>query len=340
MVMKGSHTAAKCIAIVACALAWLPASAAVKHVLCDKGQSLQEAVSKARGTGAPLEVFVSGTCNENVDIERDISIQGDSAVISGRVRVFGPHSAVLSNLTITGPGNGLIILGGRTRILNSDISYNEGSGLVVRHNGTAILRGTQVSHNAGRGIEIQASLADIANSNVLENADSGIVANDRSHLFFSAGRVSDNEQLGIIIANNSSISLSEAQVTGNQDIGIFMNLSSSGVFNNNEIADNARQGLEVDDGSSADVVGGSIHNNAEFGMYLSFHAAVRLFGPQIFHNGLDGVILMKDSGLVVGEGTAIYENGFAAISCLDKESSAEIAEPWAIWPIICVDQEF
>ena len=68
------------IAALALGLAALPVSAMTRTVNCDKGQTIQAAIEKSESRAERLEIFVSGTCNENVVIRRsEVTIDGGGA---------------------------------------------------------------------------------------------------------------------------------------------------------------------------------------------------------------------------------------------------------------------
>ena len=89
-------------------------------------------------------------------------------------------------------------------------------------------------------------------------------------------------------------------------------------------------------------VGGSIRGNGENGIFLSLHSIVRLlFGVRVYGNEGDGVTVLQDSGLIVGEDSFVPSNkSGTAVYCGDKESSLAI-DPTAIVGVVnCPDPDF
>ena len=77
-------------------------------VNCDVGQSLQDAINRARSSAAPLVLNVKGDCYEDVILSRDlVTIDGGGeAVIHGSLINRGARVTV-SNIGITRPGFGM-----------------------------------------------------------------------------------------------------------------------------------------------------------------------------------------------------------------------------------------
>src|SRR5882724_3325861 len=140
------------------------ADSAVKRVNCNKGQTLPDALKKAK-PGDTLQV--TGTCHERVTITTDrLTLDGDGSGVldggggsptefEGVVTIDGAHGVTLTGFTIqNGPGAG--ILGQRAAaftVLDTTVQDNNGTGIVVGDGSTADLTNTTMRRNAtGRDV--------------------------------------------------------------------------------------------------------------------------------------------------------------------------------------------
>ena len=104
----------------------IPPAPAQVFVDCNIGDSIQKALD-AQGEAAVAVVEFVGTCEEFISITRDrVSISGvdDGATIVGRVRMFGPSNVTFRDFTITGPEYGVMVRGGRTRLIGINLVGN------------------------------------------------------------------------------------------------------------------------------------------------------------------------------------------------------------------------
>jgi hypothetical protein len=133
------------------------ADSAVKKVKCDTGQTLTEALKKAK-PGDTLQVTV--TCHERVTITTDrLALDGDGSAVldgvgggptefEGVVTIDGVHGVTLTGFTIqNGPGEGILGFHGVAfAVLDTTVQDNTGTGssfqggpLTVRNNGVGLL---------------------------------------------------------------------------------------------------------------------------------------------------------------------------------------------------------
>jgi hypothetical protein len=326
------------IVIIGLSLLASQAGAVERKVNCDKGQTIEQALAAAGGAAGGLTVLVSGTCEESVTIGRDrVAIEGENgATIIGQIRIFGPVNVVLRNLTVTGPGDGLLVFGGRTRVFNVNLLQNEGNGIVGRDGATIRFRNGHITDNQGDfGVLLDNSSALIDSSLISGHRHDGVAATMNSSLTIFDGTVTGNA-IGINLSRGSSLSLDGTEVSGNHVFGVLLANNSSGTLSNPTITSNARQGLDLGFNSSADVLDGLITGNGENGIYLAFHSMVGVFGTQIFANGDNGVALVNDSGAIFGAETHIPANNSGwAVLCVGEESSFETQPPAIIGPTAC-----
>ena len=145
------------------------ADSAVKKVKCDKGQTLTEALKKAK-PGDTLQV--TGTCQERVTITTDrLTLDGGgSAVLDGGgggptefegvVTIDGAQGVTLTGFTIqNGPGEGILgVHGAAFTVQQTTVQHNATLGIAVADGSTADLTNCTIQGN-GFGIDVFTSRA-------------------------------------------------------------------------------------------------------------------------------------------------------------------------------------
>jgi Right handed beta helix region len=141
------------------------ADSAVTKVKCDNGQTLTEALRKAK-PGDTLQV--TGTCQERVTITTDqLTLDGGgSAVLDGGggpteffegvVTIDGAHGVTLMGFTIrNSPGQGILGVGGAAFVVQDTTMQNNGvGGIFLNNNSSAELIDVEVKDSGGIGIAV------------------------------------------------------------------------------------------------------------------------------------------------------------------------------------------
>ena len=140
------------------------ADSAVKKVKCDKGQTLTEALRKAK-PGDTLQV--TGTCQERVTITTDrLTLDGGgNAVLDGGVggpteffeavvTIDGVQGVTLMGFTIqNSPSQGILGVGGAAFMVKDTTFQNNGfGGIFLNNNSSAELTDVEVKDSGGIGI--------------------------------------------------------------------------------------------------------------------------------------------------------------------------------------------
>ncbi len=333
--------------IIGIALAVAPAAAVEKTVDCDNGQSLQAALETAKGNADGLGIRVKGTCEEFVTIARDrVSIVGqDGATIVGQVRIFGPSNVLLQDLTITGPGNGLVVWGGRTRMNGVSVLDNADSGIVALDGAMVRFSGGQITGNTGdHGLLLTGSNARIIDSFVAGQPNQAITVTEDSGLRTERILVTGNGS-GIEASMNSSLSLQETEVSNNGNIGLAISDNSSAKTRLVAIHGHSESGISLRSGSSVSMEesiifanfngiearagdihignGAGITSNQNHGIDANIHSSVQIDNAFINFNQGSGIRLEFDSGLLGFDGVGIDSNFGGNVVCTDEESSAQ-----------------
>jgi hypothetical protein len=313
-------------ALAAVAFGAAPVQAQV-FVDCDVGDSIQDALD-AQGEAAVAIVDFVGTCEESITIARDrVSIEGvdDGATIVGRVRMFGPSNVTFRNFTITGPDVGILVRGGRTRLIGMNLIDNDGFG-IEGHDGAAInLIGSTVANNGGpHGIVVENATLDLNGSDVYGHPDLGIAVLGNSSLTADGSSISDNLR-GVVATLGSSVRAVNTDITDNILDGINMTTNSSAQLDGVVITRNGGQGIDLSMGAVADIQGSNITDNGESGLFVIRQSGVRLVGTDVYGNAHDGITLINDSTAILDEHANVPENlsGFA-VRCEGFDSSVEV----------------
>jgi len=233
-------------------------------VNCDSGRQLGEALDRRDDADRGLTVVVTGTCTENVTIERDdVVLRADpsGATISApdasrpAIRVDGARRVALE---------GLVVQGGRDGVLFTDAATGTLRVVTVRnaaHDGVSIERGSNVA--------VDASLFE-------SNGRAGMSV-DASHATITGSTSRYNSYYGVFLLMGASAVLGAHNDAGDVCCG-------------NTIVNNRSDGVLVTQESVADLFGNDIENNGaavnRFGVLASTGGTVWLRGGNVIsHNG-------------------------------------------------------
>jgi len=221
------------IALASVAACLLLAAATVhaqtKHVNCDAGESISDALNSAGGRSGQMDIYVRGDCNENVVIRRSLVwIYGESqTVIHGQVSLFSANGIRLNDLEITGPGRGLVVTGGADVITNNvTLSHNQGANLFLQRSATVFFQNGAIvgdcedvyDEDCADGVVMSASMLQMNNSTI-SHSRYGVIADNGSTIrlgFQGETRIVDNSVVGVQAALHSNVEL-----TG--DVGFYGN---------------------------------------------------------------------------------------------------------------------
>ena len=229
-------------ALVSIAFVALPVHAATKHVNCDEGMSISDALETAKGSADVLEIVVSGVCNEVITIRRNrVTITGDPhAVINGRFRVFSANNVNFEHLTITGPGVGLVATGTAGVIaFDTTFAQNQITNVSVRRNATVWLRNSRIEgdcesvhdEDCADGARVDAGTLELWNTTVSGNRY-GITADAGARVILDTRpggvtEIIDNSVVGVQVAFNSVVDIrGDTTFYGNQHHAVYALLGS------------------------------------------------------------------------------------------------------------------
>ena len=316
-----------------------------RTVNCDDGDSLQKAIDAGAGSAAPIDIYVTGTCVENLLIGRDsVSILGNAnTVIDGQVTVRGADNLTIRDLTITGAGNGINASVARIFMTNVHLVGNEDYGLALRHGGAIFMRDGSIAHNQGDiGLLIENGFGSLRNMEVFENAVDGIVVNENGSLTMIGGGVNfHGNGTGIMVNLSSALELEGVHVGFNQFAGVSLTMSSVAAINDSALNANGEFGLVLSENSSATVSGGGLAANGRHGAWAQSHSVLRIVDAEVYGNNEHGVVTETDGGLFI-DGTSFIDGNWAEhqIVCVGKEASMEIGPDAHVGAWACDDPDF
>jgi Right handed beta helix region len=229
------------------------ADSAVKKVECDKGQTLTDALKKAK-PGDTLQV--TGTCHERVTITTDrLTLDGGgSAVLDGDggsptelfeavLIIDGVQGVTLMGFTIqNGPSLGILGVGGAAFVVKDTTLQNNGAaGIFLNNNSSAELIDVEVKDTGGIGIPVQNNSTAVfkGHVSVTGSGSNGIAIQSGSTLEIRGASVdaSHNGGGGVDIVDSQAIIFGYPESQGsmltahnNGAEGIFVATGSLSVF--------------------------------------------------------------------------------------------------------------
>lgn len=221
-------------------------------------------------------------------------------------------SSRVSNLTLTGFENGLVIEGSftSTTLDSVTIADNAGDGVIVADGGRLVMNGGVVSGNGSDGLRFAGEI---------------LVVN---------GTTFDANGVGIHLANADGSTLTDVTVTGSKGAaGVHMESSSEIEFRGAVVSDNAGHGI-LATGGRFDLDASTIARNAGAGVHLT-DADVQIDSSTVQDNGSGVVVLtvspgtstatLTESDVTGNDGVGITLEGYGAFlypSKLDQDGGS------------------
>ena len=182
---------------------------------CDNGESIQDAVDKARETA---NINVSGTCFERVSIQRDhIHILGNIvAIIMPPAGMFAFNVLATDNIriqgfTILGGAGGFNIARGSSAfIFDNEILDSTSEGIRLVGNSSAQVQRNSLHSTSGNSSQIfvtGSSEAFVGDNTITASSGSGIEASNASSVTAGGNSVSGTAGFGIAVQQNAHMGL-------------------------------------------------------------------------------------------------------------------------------------
>ncbi len=157
------------------------------------GGSIQTALNSLPPAVKSATIFINGTCAENVRVISDnVKFFGGAAgTVSGTITVDGARRVVFQNLTITGPGHGIVgTSNAALEVTNSRVSGNDEDGIVLTDGANGEITKSLISNNGqaklnfeqggpGVGIQVENNASAVIKQNkILDNRSDGVGVSD------------------------------------------------------------------------------------------------------------------------------------------------------------------
>jgi hypothetical protein len=222
----------------AASFAWPTPAAAlgdlILNVNCASGDRIASALGRLNVLDRRMVIVVSGTCSENVTIERDdvvLRAQGSGAGVSApdpskpAVLINGARRVALEGLTVTGGLFGVQAMGGASlTIRGSAIRNAVRHGVYLQGGASGVVDGSTIESNGQTGVVSEAASITLTASFVRGNGWSGVgVTNSGSAILGSDGggtvccgnQIEGNGLDGVIAAYSSMVFLNDNLIQGN-----------------------------------------------------------------------------------------------------------------------------
>jgi hypothetical protein len=327
---------------VAASLAW-PISAQalgdlVLNVNCTSGDRIASALGRLNVLDRRMVIVISGTCTENVTIERDdvvLRAQGSGGGVSAvdpskpAILINGARRVLLEGLTVVGGLFGVQATDGASvTIRASSIGTAVRHGVYLQRGASGVVDGSTVEKNGQSGLVVEGSSITLMSSYVLKNAWSGVGVSHGSSAYLGSdaggnvccgNEISDNTLDGVIVAYSSMVILNANLIERNARSGVLASDTSSialragNVIRQNLLAGGifvrAASSLRAGPGDlPLNVTGNEISGNT-FGIQAVYNSNVDLRGgASVTGNTSTGVYVYSGSNFRT-DGSTITGNG-------------------------------
>ena len=233
-------------------------------VNCDAGATIRAALSNAK----PGETLtVSGTCNESLTIDADIS----RITLDGRgtANIVSPNST-LNTITIRGKEitiRGFTVTGGNNGVILQRGASGTIDGNIIRGNGLAAS-----SCQCASGILVGPLSSAVIINNTIENNGNGISVDENSNarvgfqvptVLGLPNIIQNNINAGIAVLHNSSARIIGATIRNNGGDGVQIERASHVDISDNSISGNGGNGINVRENSGVNLDLGRIQAVAQ-----------------------------------------------------------------------------
>jgi len=275
-------------------------------VNCAGGDSIQATLNSPSVQNHPALVLINvfGVCSENLVVTRRVVIRAGAPgagitaanhsqnVVRSSNPGLGSTFLGLIGLTISGGSAGVLVDFATQVQLSNCVVSNNGTGIVVSHQGLVRLGETVVENNAADGVSATNGAQVVVGGGAVRN-------NGRDGLSLNAGaaaaldgsaEIASNARYGISLAAGSWLALNAATITGSALTGIFVGGASTVALQKGAtITANTSSGISLMDTSlvtkhrgEADI---HITNNGGYGVVCSGQPAVAQIVGFTFETG-------------------------------------------------------
>lgn len=320
-------------AVVLASVGTLPAASAQSNTFtvdCNRNQRIVAALAQG-DFRVPVVINVRGTCPESVRITRDkVTLRGDPAaeIVAPTqnvdVVVIEARDVTLQNLTLTGGSFGVRNNQGFSLMVSNCVIQDTRSNGFQGFVGDARIMNTVIRNAGGAGVSLSrgASAGISQNSQIVDNAGPGILADRNATVVVTSSTISGNGSTGVQLQSGSNGSVSGSVIEGNgtdnarPGAGISVSQSQAVMLDWNTIRYNRQDGVIVTAGGSATIDDNTIAENGGHGVNAYLGSLLVLHRNVISDNGDSGVVGYAHSTVQIGGATILDNKGGAGISMM------------------------
>ncbi len=295
---------------------------------CGAGESLSAALVETEHHPGPVDITISGVCEESAFVGRDdvsfTGVQrsdGISVPTSGpnaAVGLFDAHRITFTHLTITGGSNGMFVR--QSSFTASDITVRDSGdrGITASDGSSGFISDCILSGHPRFGGETETeSILTVRDCEITDNGDIGLFAggNGGATIYVQASEVVDNGEIGLAANPGGSLSIDGTLVRGHNYAGVSALSSDVSISEASRIVNND-QGVNVGGGSTVSLEGKVvIEDNASDGISASGGSAVSVSDTIVRGNGGNGISVADLSTVSAFATTQAVDNGGWGIRC-------------------------
>jgi parallel beta-helix repeat protein len=300
--------------------------------------TIQYAVDSAGVSDGDTIIVRDGTYNENVDVNKRLTIQSENGAATTIVQTPDPDEDVftvaadevnISGFTVTGAtgvGRAGIYLNPDTDHCNitNNIASGNDRGIYLSHASDNTISGNTLLDNNWAGIGLVQSSSNTINDNTASNTGFGMWLHSSSNNTISGNMINESSPYGIYLYECSSNTLNGNTASDNSDSGIALSLSSNNTIEGNTASENTDFGISMSNSSNNNTVSGNTASNNYYGIYLSGSSGNTLNGNTASDN-YDGIHLESSSGNTI-ENNTVSNSAFAGIHLLPSSNNNTVAD--------------
>lgn len=264
---------------------------------CGQGESINSVLSAHANGSGRLTIRVTGVCAEQVSVKRsNVSIEGQGATAGvqvtspqyGVIVTDGAHGVFVDNLTIVGGTAAAWVNRNAHAVFSNILAQQSLLGLSASDNGTLDVTSSVMSDNTYGAYAIRGGVVMIRDSTI------------------------ENNTVGVFGMKNGTVNLTSITPDNTIVAGVTVRGNGTGGI--------ARSGglVEISDAR--------IENNIRVGLLADSGASLHLFatlsgvGNTITGNGASGVLVQKNSSIVISDATNVITGNLYGILCQNNPS--------------------
>ncbi|MGB2841051.1 MAG: NosD domain-containing protein [Halobacteriota archaeon] len=245
-------------------------------------ENIQDAINNT-GPGSTIVVH-NGTYNENVLVDRKLTIQSESGYASAIVNASAADNYVfaifanyvnISGFTVqnaTASGDIGIYLGGgieHCNISNNNVTNND-IGIFLNSSSNNTLTSNTANSNNCSIILYNSSYNTLTSNTANLNNQDGILLNFSSNNTLTSNNASDNQH-GIFLLNSSSNNTLTSNTANSNIVGIYLlNSNNSNTLTDNTANLNSIVGIFLNFSSNNTLTSNTANSNSDLGIFLNF----------------------------------------------------------------------